>query len=93
MAKKVRNLLRKTRGLGISLPIRAQFIRAALRSDWDQMLALGAVVEDGPYFYCDTCGSDVWITRYVLHGRSGSIVFEFGHIGPEMSIQRIARDT
>lgn len=86
----MRGLLRQTRGLGIPLPLRAQFIRAALRSDWDRMRALGAVLEDGPYFYCATCGCDIYITRYVLRGRSGAIVFEFGHVGPEMVVRRTA---
>lgn len=85
---KMRGLLRETRGLGIPLPLRAQYIRAALRSDWDAMRALGAVVEDGPHFYCPTCDSDIWITQYVLSGRNGSIVFEFGHVGPELYIRR-----
>jgi len=84
----MRYLLRKTRGLGIPLPLRAQFIRAALQSDYERMRALGAVIEDGPHFYCATCDSDIWITRYVLSGRNGSIVFEFGHVGPELSIRR-----
>src|SRR5690606_1189619 len=83
---KMRYLLRKTRGLGIPLPLRAEFIKAALRSDYERMRALGAVIEDEPYFYCETCGCDIWITRYVLSGSSGEIVFEFGHVGPEMYI-------
>ena len=85
---KMRYLLRKTRGLGISMPLRAEFIKAALRSDYERMRALGATVEDEPYFYCSTCDSDIWITRYVLSGSSGEIVFEFGHVGPEMYIRR-----
>jgi len=84
----MRYLLRETRGLGIPLPLRAQFIKAALCSDWDAMLELGAVIEDGPYFYCGTCDSYIWITRYVLNGRRGAIVFEFGHFGPDMHIRR-----
>lgn len=86
----MRGFLRQTRGLGIPLPIRAQFIRAALRSDWDAMRALGAEVEDGPHFYCGTCDCEISITRYVLRGRSGAVVFEFGHLGPEMSARRTA---
>lgn len=85
---KMRYRLRETRGLGIPLPLRARFIRAALRSDWATMRALGAEVQDGPQFYCGACGSNVWIARYVLRGRSGAIVFEFGHLGPEMSVRR-----
>lgn len=91
MAKmEMRYRLRETRGLGIPLPLRARFVRAALRSDWDAMRALGAEVEDGPYFYCATCGSNIWITRYVLRGRSGAVGFDFGHVGPEMWVRRNA---
>lgn len=82
--------LRETRGLGIPLPLRARFIRAALRSDWDNMRALGAEVQDGPQFYCGTCGDNISITRYVLRGRSGAVGFDFGHVGPEMWVRRNA---
>lgn len=84
----MRYRLRETRGLGIPLPLRAQFIRAALRSDWAAMRSLGAEVQDGPQFYCGTCGDNILITRYILRGRSGAVGFDFGHVGPEMWIQR-----
>lgn len=84
----MRYRLRETRGLGIPLPLRARFIRAALRSDWGTMRALGAEEVDGPRFYCETCGSNVWITRFVLRGRSGAVVVDFGHVGPEMWVRR-----
>ena len=86
----MRYRLRQTRGLGIPVPLRVRFIRAAFRSDYERMRELGAVVEDGRYFYCGTCDCHIWLTRYVLRGRGGEIVFEFGHVGPEMLVRRKA---